>query len=307
MPNKIDSAGVFIGTVTESGSALTKKGLPQWIGRLTATKKFVEDKTEIEHFQKQGLLADGNPAYVDWTAFDEEIVGYLCLFKSPDVFNKETALLNYEQLKLALNWKGEEFESLGDGSHIGKSILFRVEPKSAYTNPETGKVTGGDGTLEIRWIDAADAPPNRQLKTLDAATVKSLNAKLKFDKAVSKPAAAVVTRPSPVAPGPASTVVTPVTASVVPDAAVSSKPPKVKKTASNIPPPAAIVTDLAKEVDQAAAWAYVVSHKGDNEDAVIEQAWIEATQEVGENKDEAEFTGFEWAKVRDIVLKDIAA
>jgi hypothetical protein len=303
MPNKIDSAGVFIGTVTESGSALTKKGLPQWIGRLTATKKFVEDKAEIEHFQKQGLLADGNPAYVDWTSFDEEIMGYLCLFKSPDVFNKETALLNYEQLKLALDWKGEEFESLGDGSHIGKSILFRVEPKSAYTNPETGKVTGGDGTLEVRWIDAADAPPNRQLKTLDTATVKAMNAKLKFSKAAPKPAAAVVPVAKPV-PAPTPMVTAPTADG--PSSPTASKPPKVKKTPAPAPTPAA-GTELAKETDQGTAWAYVVSHKGDNEDAVVEQAWIEATQEVGENKDEADFTGFEWAKVRDIVLKDIAA
>lgn len=334
MPQKIESAGVYIGTITESGISLTKNNFPQVVLRLEAKKKFIEEKSEIEFFQKQGLLQEGQPAYVDWSSFGEEGMYFGVLFKSATEFSKDTALLNYDQLQLATGWDGTEFDSFTDGSFVGTDILFRVQEKKAYINKD-GKQVGGDGSLEISWIDNKDAPPQRQLKSVEADQVKALNAMLKgMGTKIAKPAASApskpaVTKPTVVAPavkpppaptptvtvgsaaGPSSPTVPAESAPSAP-AAESPKPPSKKKAKAVEPAPAptSVATETPAapaETNQTDAWAFVCANKGANEDQVVEEAWIDACAEVGSDKEETDFTGTDWAKVRDIVLKDLAA
>ena len=40
--NMIDSAGVYVGTIVESGVNTTKNGFPQWSARLQAAKKWID-------------------------------------------------------------------------------------------------------------------------------------------------------------------------------------------------------------------------------------------------------------------------
>jgi hypothetical protein len=316
---KIDSVGVFIGEIVESGVSTTQKsGYPQWVARLKAVKKYIDIAEEITHFGLEG------PGYVDWSSFNEDIVCYLVLF------NNEKALLNYEQVQLATGWDGAEFEGLSDPKLIGKQILFR-----------TGENTYNDKTdIQVDWVDAADAPPQRQLKTLAPDDLKALSNKflgaIKKVAAPAKPAAptkpgkqivalqkagliasptsaagvAKVTTPAAVttAPVAAAPVTTP-----APVAAAPASPPKAPKAkaAKTSPPvaekaPAAVVSAPA-ETNQMDAWAYVIANKGENDDGVVEEAWIDACKEVGGEREEETFTGNEWAKIRDIVLKDIAA
>lgn len=306
--SKIDSVGVFIGEVVESGLATTKNGFPQWVARIKAEKKFVEEKSELDHFQMT------DPGYVDWSSFGEDILAYLVLFKSNEVFDEKTALLNYEQLKIATGWDGTDFDPMCDGTFVGKKILFRVEHNS-YTNPETGKTTEG---LQVNWIDSADAPPQRQLKTLDAAGVKDLAKKLKIRKstAPAKPAAIVkplssATKPqtapaAPAAPAPAATPAPAPAAPATPASAPKrAKMPKTE-TAESAAPPATEKLSLPTETTQGEAWDLVCRSKGGNEDSVIEEAWIAACGEVGGDRDEDAFTDADWAKVRNIVIRDLS-
>lgn len=318
--SKIETAGVYIGTITESGLSITKNGFPQVLLRLAATKKFVETKEDIEFFQKQGLLQDGQPAYVDWSSFGEEGLYFGVLFKSATEFNKDTALLNYDQLQLATGWDGTEFDSFTTGAFVGTDILFRVQEKKAYINKD-GKQLGGDGTLEIGWIDNKDAPPQRQLKSVEADQVKSLNALLKgMGTKVTKPAAsAPTTRPGLVpakssAPSPTPQVTAPFAVTPAVTTAVAAPKPPSKKTKKTEPAPVVVAPTAPAdappapaETNQTDAWAFVNASKGSNEDQVVEEAWIDACSEVGSDKEEADFTGADWARVRDIVLKDLAA
>src|SRR6202012_1155674 len=153
MANKLESKGTYLFKILESGLGLTKNNFPRAILRLAAVQKYIEDAPEIAHFQQQNLLADGKPAYIDWTAFGEETVESFVLFKSASEFTKDTALLNYEQLQIATGWDGLAFDALIDGSLVDKVIMGRVDFES-YTNPETNKTTEG---FRVKWIDKADA------------------------------------------------------------------------------------------------------------------------------------------------------
>lgn len=309
---QIDRAGTFIGTILESGFSTTANGYPQWVIKLGATKYYAKSPEELAHFQ----IAE--PAYVDWSSFGEEIVGYLVLF------NDKGPLMSYEQAQAATGWDGQDFQTLGD--HVGKSILFRVE-EDTYNN-----VT----KLKVNWIDAENAPPERSLKQVDAGVLKDLNNKFLSGikkpvapakptsaakpavagapgKPITKPGAPAVQPPAqPSASTPASAPA-PTTPATTPAAKVETPkvktPPAKKTTPPPAPPPAAVAaaSDLPTSCTKLEAWDYVSSPavKGSNEDTVIEEAWIAATAEVGETVNEEDFTPEMWAKVRDTVVKDL--
>lgn len=307
--SQIDSVGAFLGDIVESGLTLSKKsGYPQWVARIKATKKYVTEASELAHFKLT------EPAWVDWN-FDEDTLAYMVLFKSATSFDAESKLLNYEQLQLATGWDGSSFDALSDGTFIGKTILFRVEE-----NNYEGKTS-----LQVNWIDAADAAPERQLKTLDLSEVKKLSALLTITKtkAPAKPVAAVPATAKPVGRPPKAPVGTPTTAATpaapvaTPDAAApvatattapKSTPPKRKAAAIPPPPP---VTDaipgLPAETTQNDAWEFIQAHKGDNEDSVVQEAWMAACGEAAPGQaDDSQFTPAIWARVRDLVIKDLA-
>lgn len=152
--NKIDSIGTYTGTIVESTLGETKNGFPQAILKLAAKQKFVDDTEGMKHF---GLT---EPAYVDWSEFDEEAIAYLVLFKSTEKFDASTKLLNYDQLVVAVGWNGTDFDNFEE--FVGKDILFRIKE-----NDYNGKVT-----LQVAWIDKVDADPAGSLRPLDAEKVK---------------------------------------------------------------------------------------------------------------------------------------
>lgn len=314
MSKQLDRAGTFLGVISESTLGQSANGYPQWVARLTADKKYVNDPEEMKHF---GIT---EPGYVDWLFGQAEgpsIVAFLVLFtdKGP--------LKNYEQLMTAAGWSGEDFQDLT--TFAGKRLLFRVENET-YKDKES---------LKVNWIDAEDAPPERTLKSVAPDKVSELNAKflagMKKPAAPPKPvaAAAKAASPKPAAapaapatvtaskadaptaapsqPAPAAateSVVTPVAS------AATTKAPKKTKTP---PPPAAPVVEapagpsLPAETTKDAAWEYLnePAQIGSNDPSVVADAWIAACSEVGENVDEEKFTGAMWAKVRDTVLKDM--
>lgn len=311
--NTLDSKGTYRFQVLDAAVVTTKKGFPQWVATLAAVEKYVEDAADIEHFQKQNLLMDGQPGWVDWSAFKESITGYFVMFNSAEAFITEgpgkTTLMNYEQMQIALGWDGTEFESLADGSQVNKIILGRVDE-----NEYQGKTS-----LQVNWLDAADASPTRILKNLDAASLKGLTAKLKINATkkpvapakpatpVAKPAVAPASKPAPAAKlpaaqTPAASAAAPAT-TPVPALKSPSKPGPKEVTEYNDPGPGPA---LPTTCDQMGAWETVQACKGTNEDSVIQEAWIAACAEVGGDKDEAQFTPSDWAKIRDVVIRDCA-
>lgn len=304
MPNQVDSEGVFKFEVLESAIGITgKSSFPQWVSRLKAKEKYIESKEEMEHFK---LTA---PAYVPWD-FDEEIIAYLVLFKSVDTFTTEgkekTSMLNYDQLKLALGWDGTEFDTLADGSYVGKVIQGRTKNEEY-----DGKVS-----LKVSWIDSVDAPPTRELKSLAPDAISALTKKLQINvkKVAAAPAKPVLPgKPAAAAAAPVAKVVTaPVVQSPTPSETPAASPPpsapkpKKEKKAAAPPPPAVEKSDRPKTATQGEAWEFVCANKGENEDTVVEESWLSACTEVLGERDQDTTTPEEWAKIRDIALKDLA-
>ena len=327
----IDTAGTYRGEITEHSLGETKNGFPQFVVRLRATQKYLEDLHELQHFHEQGVVEqneDGSfaPQWVDWTEFDETTTGFLVLFNDPETFDENSKLLNYDQLQLATGWPGDEFDSLNDGTYVGKQVLFRVD-EDEYE---------GQVKHKVNWIDDYEASPSRELKQLDQDRVKDMASKLKMGSKSKKPAKASkpsASKPSQGKPsGETSKTEQSQDQSSDSSSESSSKssskppkksPPKSKDNASkqedestqNESNDSSEETtseqteeseSLPAEVTQGEAWEFVCNNKGDNGDDAIEDAWISACNEVGEEKDEDDFTKAEWAQVRDIVIRDLA-
>lgn len=299
--SQIERPGTYLGTITESTLGQTKTGLPQWIARLTADKLYADNAELLEFYKLK------EAAYVEWPG-EEGITAFLVLF------NDKGPLKNYDQLQVATGWDGQDFQTLTD--LVGKRLLFRVE-EDTYN---------GKTSLKVNWVDAEDAPPERTLKPVAPEVVKDLNSKflsaLKKPAAPAKPATAAKPNPTkPVAPAPTAAA-TPAT--VAPSAETpatttapaantvtpAKRPPGRPKKETPVPPPPPPADEpqgLPVESTKDQAWEYINTPavKGDNADAVIEDAWIAATSEVGPDRHEDTFTGKDWARVLAICVKDL--
>ena len=195
--SNIDRAGAFLATIQESAYSETKKGLPQWVGKLLATKRFVTDKNEMAELKVE------EPGWVDWN-YGDEITAFLVLF------NASGPLKNFEQLQLATGWDGCDFQELS--SLVGKTILIRVE-EDTYE---------GKTSLKVQWIDSLTASPDRTIKQADTATVAAANSKwLAGRKPAPKPVAAM----KPALPKTPASVATPVATPTAPSAPLLPHPP----------------------------------------------------------------------------------
>lgn len=293
MASKLETAGAYRFKITESGLSLTKKGYPQWVARLLAVEKFVDAPAEIAHFQGQQLLVDGKPGWVAWDSFGEESVEFFVLFNNADEFTTQTAMKNYEQLQTATGWDGAEFDALTNGSLVGKIILGRVELDS-YT-PEGGTLRE---QMRVKWIDAADANPERTLKSVDVTAVQNLTAKLKMGGAsrAKAPAAKVATIAKPLAQATSAP-----TAGMPTPSTPKSSPPKVTKKDKTV----STEPFVQPIVNQGEAWAALVENKGAAADGNVTQAWIDACNEVGPDLDSDKFTPAQWTKVYNVALGKI--
>jgi hypothetical protein len=285
--SSIDRTGAFLATIQESAYGETKKGLPQWVGKLLAVKRFVTDKAELEGLK----LADAG--WVDWN-YGDEITAFLVLF------NGDGPLKNFEQLQIATGWDGSDFQELP--SLVGKTVLIRVE-EDTYE---------GKTSLKVQWIDSPDASPDRTIKQADAATVAAANSKwLAGRKPAPKPATAAKPTPpksatpadtstAPAAPPTTSAPAAEPTAPAVTPAVKAPPARKSKKTETSEAVPADPGCTMAE------AWESVNKSKGTRDDCAVEDAWIATCATVGPNQEDTTFTPQQWLKVRDTILADFA-
>lgn len=302
--SQIDSIGTYRGSLEEAGLGETKNGYPQFVGRIKATEKYIEEADELKHYVDQGVIEEAKPQWINWEAYNEYITAYLVLFKSAEEFNEDTALFHYEGLQLALGWDGDEFDSLNDDTHVGKKLLFRVEE-----NEYNGKVS-----LQVSRVDAPDANPSRELRKLDDGKVKDLNAKLKIggkgkgakpskpSKPAAKPAAQAESKQEP-APAPETPAAAPPSRAKAESGKPAEQPQEQPESQEQ---PAGDKPALPTETTKEAAWGLLCDNKGGNSDADVEEAWIAAINEVAGERDEDDLSGTEWAQVRDIATKDLA-
>lgn len=287
---EIDRVGSYIFEIVGSGFGTTVKGYPQWILSVKALKFWANSPDLLTYYKLDA------PAWVDWDQ-EQQGIGYLCLFNSADNYDANTALLNAKQAQVAVGWDGSSFDPFADGTFIGKRILGRIE-EHTY-NEKT--------TLRLNWIDAPDANPERQIKSLDAPAIKALNSKLKFGAPPKAVGASAPVKAPPVPAAPVAASAAP--AAAAPPQARPGRPPKNKAAAAvaaaaTPPAPAAPPTEFATE---AAAWEYAAPKKPDTTtDAEFADAWLSSRGEVAGDRDEAALTPADWAKVVAITFKDLA-
>lgn len=285
--NQLDQIGTYLGYITEGAVSETKNGFPQLVARFQATQKFVGDAAGMAHF---GIT---EPGYVDWTEFDESIVGYLVLFNSTEQFDNSTKLLSYDNLVRALKWDGIDFSDLDNPDfYKEKLVLFRVEE-----NTFNGKVS-----LKVSWVDDPEANPERQLRKLDADKLKGLSAKLKMGMGGGR-SAKPVSAPNPTrSPVSAAPVASKPTSATVPTleaktADTISSPPAGSRRRGR--PSKASQTPVAEPsggMSKDEAWDFVLRVAGDKA-TEAPKFWIKACEKIGGKREESTFTAEEWAAI----------
>lgn len=287
---QVDREGTFLARVTATAFGVTKKSdLPRVAVSLVTTKKYADTQEELTHY---GIAEAG---YVPFAEF--EITAYLCLY-TKDL--KESK--NYEQVIKVLGWDGVDFQTL-NGLSLEKEILIRVSTNS-YTT-EDGQDKSG---LQVAWIDTADASPVSVLQPLAVDKTAALTAKFLKSKQTPPPAAKPAATAPKTAPAPKTaappTATAPAAPKTPPTKAAAKVPPAAKVAA---PPPESM--GLSAECSKLDCWNYINSPavKADNEDSVIEGSFFDAIAEVAPGKADTELTPAEWAKVRDVIVKDLKA
>jgi hypothetical protein len=285
----IDSPGTYRGTVLESKFDYSTNGCPQATLKLSAAQRYTDEPEWMAKFQIT------EPAYVDWSSYEETIVGFFAMFKAGvEVYNDETKLKNYDQLKIALGWDGLSFEPLNEGAFVGKEVMYRVESKEY----------NGKQRIQVSWIDAPDAPPTRNLAPSDPAMVKAATAKLQFAKPVVKPAAAkpVMAAKKATNPTQAATVVPaakPTAHAAVPNTSKTPTSPSKATVPARTPPVTA--TPQYEPCSQVVAWTEISDPDGNKnaDTTLVETVWNETINAVaGESTPNEQITDAQWGEIR---------
>jgi hypothetical protein len=245
----------------------TKNGYPQFTGRFQATQ-FYDEETQ---------------AWVPWAEYEQEILGFFVLYTKKD--EKWVELLNAQQIKKALGWDGVSFADLANGDYSKIEVMFRVEPREY----------NGNTTLNVTWIDAADANPTRQLQKYDATKLKELDSKFNGVLAGKKP--------TPASAKPAGAVTPPKRGRPAGAKALPPASPASTGTAAPTAPPANPIGP-PKGCTKDEAWVAVTTNSVRDKDVTDEklaEAWLAEAAKIGKGEDE--FTPADWATVRDAVVK----
>jgi hypothetical protein len=301
MSQKLDQPGVYRGVAIETGLQLSRASqLPMFVVTFRADERYIEDAAELEAFVDAGVIEDATPQWVDWSQYDQTIRNYMVLFKTADEngnFTEENASSNYGQIQTAFKWEGSSFEELQNGSFDDHPILVRVkEAKDDQYGP-----------VDVAWVDAFDAPPQRELKSVDASVVADLNKRLKVTKKKAAPKAAAAPKPA-ASPKTKATVAVKRKPKATPSPSPSGSKENTTSSAATAPPaPAPVEVSEGETCTKDEAWNTVCVTASDQkvDPDKISDTWItvvgtaETENGVGEN----DFTEHAWANVRDAVLE----
>jgi len=287
--NLIDRPGTYRGRLTDYGVSETRNGYPQFVATLFALEYFNEESGE----------------YMPWEPYEQEITAYLVLY-TKDKNDTWKELMNAEQLKKALGWNGTDFESLANGDYKDTIVMFRVESHTYQDKT----------SLQVQWMDVADANPLRTLPKYDASKLKAMNTKFAGVLTSGAPTPAPAKASKPASPpksggkkGKKSTPKSGQKASLEsasepkPDAPSTATPPPVSP-APAAPAPSGSPSDV-EPVTKQSAWEAVSEMKAkDVTDAKLAEVWIAEGAKIGKNEDE--FTSDDWAAVQKAVLDQVS-
>ncbi len=107
--------------------------------------------------------------WVDWSPAEIELPAYLYLFGVNKKSDKLEPTFHHEAVMKVFNWDGKSFQILANNDYSKIKGQVRVkdnDPEYADRNP-----------FQVSNIDVYDADPSNQLRSLDPATLKELDAK----------------------------------------------------------------------------------------------------------------------------------
>lgn len=287
MGSDIDRVGTFKGIIEEQGIGASSSGFPQYVVRLKATEKWVDSAEEMEAFKLT------EPGWVNWSEYDQYATGYFILmFNDKNNPGAHKPSFHIEALQRAVGWAGDSFATLNDPKNVGKTVMVWAE-ENEYQ---------GNVSIKLQAIDAADASPNRSLRSLDPAGIQNLDAKFAGALAGVKKQAKPVTAakapgkapPTPPATKPASTP----TAS--PASATTAPPSKTPPTKA---PPAKVAAPFAAGAcTKDASWEAINKGKGGKSDDDVATAFLAAIDALADGIAEADITNEQWGAIRDHAL-----
>lgn len=189
MATKIDTAGTYRGEVTEAAFQLSRNGFPQFVVRLTATERYISEKSDLDFYVGNGTIEEAEPQWLDWSGMDENITAYMILYGNKDgtgEFNTTNVTSSYKQIQSALGWDGKNFDDLRNNKFVGDIVLFRV------ADSDNEKYPG----MKVVWFDKKDAPPTRELRNVADSELTDLNKKLARGMGFKKNAAVAAPAPA---------------------------------------------------------------------------------------------------------------
>jgi hypothetical protein len=295
--NPIDRPGAFRGIPQEWGVGETKNGYPQFVARIKAT----------EYFDADGTVGGKAGEWIDWSEYDQEIIGYFVLYTKDAKSGQWKELLNAQQIKKAFGWSGASFTALSNGNYSDKKVLIRVDPNEY----------NGNTTLQVSWIDVEDASPNREMAKYDASKLSALDQKF---AGVMVPAPTPVAAPKSAVPAAGALAGAPVAKpkgkpgrppkAGPPATAAPTNTPSAGTTAPLTPPPTAKPAPTpAAQPDETActkeqAWdAIMTTRTRDTEkypDEKMAEIWVEEVCKI--NDDEDKITPVQWWQIRCAVM-----
>jgi len=249
----INTTGFYRGVIT--GNALTQStnGFPQEVLMLRATEVHDPDTGEF-------LPVDSE---------HDEITWYGVLIDSKD---KETK--NSQQLKKITGWDGASFVELMDMDMADLPLSFRVEERTYNENT----------SLQVQWIDEADAPPTKTVQSISKEDAMALQARYASVLAANKTPAKPVSAKSKKAEKPAAK-------GKKPSKPTAPKPPKASKPVGKC------------TADEAYNECFNLKRDDVTNDA-LNELWLAEVAKV--NEDEAKITEEQWFQIKDTILKQVS-
>lgn len=288
----IDRTGTFRGNILDHHVSKSSGGFPQWVAALQGAEFW--DETE--------------KVWVPWADVEErDITGYFILYGSK---NKKT--LSAKQLEKVTDWSGKTFTELENLDLSQLQVQFRVG-----TNEYEGNVS-----MQVEWIDTADATPGRTVRALEAPELAALDAQY-----------ATIMEAGSGGATPAKAPDKPKDKPKIPVKKVEAKGKvevKTKNTVTKVKPAAKLTATQAQaETAQAKpaapatgppdlptghhtkdeAWGNCVDLKDkDCSDQKLAQAWVAAAEKVaGKGIADADVTDEQWFQIEQLVLAATAA
>jgi len=174
--------------VDRTGSFRFNKVLEAGVG----AKADEKGKTTNVSFNVRLLLSEywdeQEGVWVDWSEYEVELSAYFYLFGTSKKTGKKGPTINHTQVMKVFNWDGRSFQVLANEDYSetkGQVRIIDNDPEYAERNP-----------FQVAFLDVFDADPSSQLRKLDPAGLKKLDAEMAMLLQSSGAAPAIATVPA---------------------------------------------------------------------------------------------------------------